>query len=321
LFDSSGQHLRTLGREGEGPGEFERLSWLATGPGDTLVAFDDDLRRATWFTYGGDVVGTLTIQPELPDPENATPFGTTSVEAVGVDGRGLLVRAGYLRRSGQGEFRDMFGIFGVDERGALVDSLGSYPGRELYFAGRLPGPILASPPIYGRDTRVASSAGRLVAGSTERFELHVYEGAALQAKIMARVALAPVTATEVERWLDGPRARAAEASGPAAEVMRLLIENVPVRETPPAFQRLVMDTERSIWVEEPYRVPDGSSRWIVLSADGIPTARVEFPLKGPLSQPPDLQILDIGEEHILGVRRDELEVESVVLYNLERADR
>lgn len=315
VFDRDGRHLRSFGREGEGPGEFKRLSWLARTGGDTLVAFDTDLRRATWFTVGGELVRTLTIDPETADPANATPFGTGSVEAVGAERGRVVVRAGYARRSGEGEYRDTFTLYVVDEAGALVDSLGSYAGRELFFQGSLPGPILASPPVFGRDTRVAASAGRVVAGSTERFELHVYEDGALHTMIVADVALTRVRETEIESWLNRHRARAAEASGPAGDVMRLLIENAPVRDTPPAFQRLKVDTERSMWVEEPYRVPDGSSRWIVLSEGGIPMAGVEFPLRGP-----DLEILDIGERYVLALRRDEFEVETLVLYELERDD-
>lgn len=63
IFDRDGQQIRTFGGEGESPGEFRRLSWLGRADGDTLVTYDTDLRRATWFTYSGEVVRTLKIEP------------------------------------------------------------------------------------------------------------------------------------------------------------------------------------------------------------------------------------------------------------------
>lgn len=320
IFDSDGRHIRTFGREGEGPGEFQRLHWLGQASGDTLVTFDADLHRATWFTYDGAVVRTQRIEPDVAEPGNATPFGATSVEAVGLSEGRLLVRAGYLRRSGDGEYRDMFTLALADENGALADGLGQYPGRELYFHAAPSGLTLATPPIFGRDTHVSAFGGRVVAGSTERFEIDVYDGSALQVTIVAPVALARVTQPEVDAWLQDRLERVSDRSGPAAEVARLSIEGAPVRQTPPAFQRLEVDSQRFIWVEEPYRVPNGSSRWIVLAADGTPRARVEVPMRGPTSPaaPPDLTILEIGEEYILGLRRDEQEVEQVVVYGLVR---
>jgi plasmid stability protein len=320
VYGPDGRYVRSFGREGQGPGEFERLSWVARADGDVLVTFDADLRRVTWFASTGEVLRTLTIDPEAATPANATRFGTTSVEAVGSARGRLLVRAGYLRRSGEGEFRDMFTLALADERGALADTLGQYSGQELYFHAAPSGLTLATPPIFGHDTHIGAAADRLVAGSSERFALDVYDGSVLQMKIVATVDVAPATQTEVEAWLQSRRERASEGSGPGGELARLSIEAAPVRQTPPAFQRLAVDSERSIWVEEPYRVPHGTSRWVVLSADGTPSARVELPMSGPTTPrtAPDLTILEIGEGYILGLRRDEHEIEQVVLYRLER---
>jgi hypothetical protein len=265
-------------------------------------------------------VRTLRIEPEVAEPANATPFGVTAVEAVGIAREGLLVRVGYLRRSGEGEYRDRFTIALVDESGALVDSLGWHAGGELYFHRAPSGLTLATPPIFGRDTHVAAAAGRLVAGTTERFELDVYDGTVLQMKVFASVDLSPVTQAEADAWLHDRLERMSERSGPAAELARLSIEGAPVRQTPPAFQRLLVDSERSIWVEEPYRRPNDSSRWIILGPDGTPRARVAFPLGGPTTPPtpPDLEIIEIGEDYILALRRNEQELEQLVMYALER---
>lgn len=321
IFDRNGGHVRTFGREGDGPGEFRRLSWLGSTDHELLVAFDEGLRRATWFTRTGEVVRTVTVEPDVTEPTDETRFWTTSVEAVGFSRGRLLVRTGLVRLSVQGEYRDMFTLALLDEGGAPRDSLASYPGRELYAAVAPSGLTLSTPPIFGREAHVAAFAGRLLAGTTDRFAIDVYDRGALQMRIVASVESAPATRSEVDAWLGDRRQRLAGAPNEQVlEVYRLSIEGAPVRETPPAFQRLMLDSERSIWIEEPYRVPNGPSRWIVLAADGTPAARVELPMKGPTSPatPPDLTIFEIGEDYILALRRDGQEVEHVVVYGLER---
>jgi hypothetical protein len=44
-YDAQGQHLATIGRQGEGPGEFRSLSALMRGPADTLIVYDNQARR------------------------------------------------------------------------------------------------------------------------------------------------------------------------------------------------------------------------------------------------------------------------------------
>lgn len=58
------------------------------------------------------------------------------------------------------------------------------------------------------------------------------------------------------------------------------------------------------------RVEEGGARWRVLAPGGR--------LVAELRTPPGLFPLEIGEDYILGVSRDELDVESVELYRLVR---
>lgn len=62
VFSLQGRYIKTLGREGEGPGEFREVLDLEVGPGDTLLAFDDLNQRITVFSPTHQVARTLRIQ-------------------------------------------------------------------------------------------------------------------------------------------------------------------------------------------------------------------------------------------------------------------
>ncbi|HEX6041018.1 hypothetical protein [Longimicrobium sp.] len=124
IFGADGRHARTLGREGGGPGEFQRLSWAGAAPGDTLLAWDSDARRLTVFAPGGALVRTVT--PQGPGGESP------SVRGVLTDG--TLVSTGGFAPGGfrMGEQRDTvrYHLFGAD--GRVRGGLGPYAGMEAF---------------------------------------------------------------------------------------------------------------------------------------------------------------------------------------------
>jgi hypothetical protein len=77
----------------------------------------------------------------------------------------------------------------------------------------------------------------------------------------------------------------------------------------PAFEEPVSSWQlKSLmggWVVD----PEGAD-WIVLDQQGRTVARVRTP--------PGVMVLEIGSDYILGLSRDELDVESVSLYRLQR---
>jgi hypothetical protein len=57
-------------------------------------------------------------------------------------------------------------------------------------------------------------------------------------------------------------------------------------------------------------VDSEGAEWIVLDHQGQTVARVQTP--------PGVMVLEIGSDYIVGLSRDELDVESVSLYRLQR---
>jgi hypothetical protein len=81
LYDAQGRFLRTLGRTGQGPGEFGHVLFLAIAPGDTLFAFDRALNRYSVFDAGHHHVRTVTV-PGRPESAVLQPMGRMILHAI-----------------------------------------------------------------------------------------------------------------------------------------------------------------------------------------------------------------------------------------------
>ena len=76
----------------------------------------------------------------------------------------------------------------------------------------------------------------------------------------------------------------------------------------PTFRRLATDTEHNLWVEEYRRPGDDVPSWSVFDPDGH--------FLGMVTGPEGLNVTDIGADYMLGIVRDDMEVERVVMYAL-----
>ena len=66
IYDSAGTLVATVGRSGEGPGEFQHVTaglWAA----DTLVVYDVPLSRLTYFLLDGTLVRTVAVPYRAPN--------------------------------------------------------------------------------------------------------------------------------------------------------------------------------------------------------------------------------------------------------------
>lgn len=121
IIDSSGRHVRTLGRIGRGPGEFTGLRNIGF-LGDTIWAVDGGLRRVSMFTLDGSLLRTISrMAGESPEP--ARPASYASIATILRDGLALGVASGAspLSASSTGETS----IVLMMRDGRIVDTLAS----------------------------------------------------------------------------------------------------------------------------------------------------------------------------------------------------
>ena len=300
IFATDGTYLETRGRQGEGPGEFNRYTpeTVSRWPGDSIAADNMFRRRVEIFDSQGNHGRSVTLADGYHSFLGVLPDGTilakpSTVLSGGVFGAGEPL----IRRD------EDFGL--LRPNGALGISLGAHPGEEWFSSPAAP---MAMPHPFGRATASTIWGDLAVLAPTDRYELRAYASDGTLVRIVRRDhELRSPTQAELDAVLAEPY-----ADLPEARRSRLLaeMEDMPLVEFFPAFEALESDPLGYLWVQE-YRIPDRDENvWTVFDAEG----RVQ----GFVETPPGLDVFEIGEDYVLGRTMDELGVERVQLWPLDR---
>jgi hypothetical protein len=303
-YDVSGKYLSASGRKGKGPGEFEWLAWIARMPGDSVLAFDRSSQRMSVFDDSGHFV-------RMSHPTGVSGMAAFFSEPVGRFTDGSVVVA--ARRPPMpgadetGVVRAPTTLLRYAESGSLVDTLGQFPGEERYVQPRAMSGLL-----FGRDTKFTVHGNDLYAGSTDRYEIGVYTADGTLRRSIRRVfENLPVTSADIETVKQEQLDRMRRSNGPLnpAEFERMYAE-MPIPKTMPAYAGLRVDAEGNLWVADYLRPSDHQSRFMVFDSTGR--------MLGSVVMPERFEPLDIGADYVLGRWRDELDVQYVRLYGLEK---
>jgi hypothetical protein len=88
-----------------------------------------------------------------------------------------------------------------------------------------------------------------------------------------------------------------------------MVDAMPVPETMPVFEALMVDKEGNLWVRDYRRSGDDTPpRWAVFDRDGR--------MIGFVDMPAGLTIFEIGADYVLGRERDEWDAQHVRVYEL-----
>jgi hypothetical protein len=300
LYDRDGRHLRSLGRSGAGPGEFQWVAWVGA-VGDTLVAFDSRLRRLTWFDTAGTVVRTQALGPA---------GGGGFPEAVGMLDDTFIARSGFDRTFGRGERRDTLVLYRYAADGTVADTLGRYPGEERYFL-QAADFAMQFEPIYGRTAFAHAAADRVAVGATDTHAFDVHDANGLVLRVRANRAGTRVSARDIERERATRQGRGRGMPQHVQDELARAVADIPARETLPAFAALRVDRTGAIWVRDAALDADAPAWWTVYDADGTPRARALLP--------GGLHVHEIGADYVLGRTRDEDGVEVIARFPLRRS--
>lgn len=312
VFDAQGNHLRTMGRRGEGPGEFSQVQGVEVY-GDTIYALDP--RRGTAvFT----VDGAFVRQSPYPSLDG---YRAINVGGALADGWTITIATPPHRRlagSETGTHIEQRGLFRIapDSRSATL--LTTIPTFEHYRAeGDPPGGHLVAFAPWGS---VAVLADAICTGRATHFEIRCMSGAGKLRLIIRRdITPTPISEAVREEYRADARIPRAYPGHPPLPQDRLdrLAARTRFAEYFPVFDRFVAGKDGTLWVSEyRYRPPQHAtdpgepSRWNVFASDGSWIAAVELPARFLLKE--------AGEDYVLGVAPGENDVPVVVMFRLLR---
>lgn len=305
-YDESGVHIRSVGRQGAGPGEFQGISWIDVAGNDSLLAYDSQLRRISLFDPSGTFVDSRTVQ-------SLTSEGAQNVVARFADGTFLLQGIVQLDptniRTGLHRFPSVLSrSVPGDSSGAAVDSLGVYPGMEsMVIIGDNSIGIMRGGFMRRLELQAGDSA--FVAGTQNAYEVEVRPiSGAPRMLIRWNGGDLALTPDVISRYREQQLERATDRDERAATQRRL--DEMTYPDAIPAYGSLVLDALGNIWVQEFQRDDETENRWNVFDPNGR--------MLGGVVLPQGLKVYQIGEDFVLGQWTDDLDVEHVRSHRLVR---
>ena len=295
LYSADGRYLSASGREGEGPGEFRGSSSVHVVAGDTMVVWDMSLRRLSLFDSAGAFVRSVTLQESEPIQlslgvlDRHTLLGSRLIEPM--DSAGLYVgRREVLVLSSDGQAK------------VVVDTI-----HEPRHSGDRMMTFLP----FGPMPFFVAGAGRAFLTHGAPFEILVFQGDGSLSQVIRRAWTGePVTEEDQQEYLDwmlshGNRERRERFLPTWEEAARLSSHK-------PAISWISPDRSGNIWVAgfAGYG-PDRLKQYDVFDPAGTWVCTVQMPQEL-------LMITDIGEDYVLGLVLDDLEVQKINMYPLRR---
>lgn len=298
FFGPDGTFLRTEGREGQGPGEYEYIRGLGRCRRSGFVAFD-----LNWQMNAYDAEGRFLEKTVLRAPSGITPYNL----ACDADGHFLIL--GWGRQATEGP---RIGFYEARDHLVLASTGGEIAADfgEQLVSERIGSAGGSGPHPAGRATVFALHNEQVYMGSGERFEVEVRRldggvASLLRGPLISLELTDSIKSAYLEARVQrvGPERRAA---------VRREVESLEWPSSVPAYTDLRVDPEGIVWLKA-YRVSsEEPERWSLLAPDRG--------YLGDLTFSKGRTLLEIGADYVLLLQRDDLDVESVVKLTLDRGN-
>lgn len=306
-YDSLRRHVRSVGRKGDGPGEFRLIRGIGR-TGDTILVWDPFANRVSRF----DGTGTFATSVNLNRRDMRVPALTGFME----DGSMLLrVRSNTSDKQPEGEYIDSVTFLRFSSTtGNPINTLGPHFGAEAFIA-EVGHNRMGEFVIFGRRSFVAGARAGFHMAISDRFEATFFaaDGTPLRTvrrpHTPARASTADLAAAR--KVLEREDEEILRMDPDLGAVQRRLLDNLPHRSTLPAISQLRVDREDNLWIRA-YVPPDAEmAEWSIFDPEGH--------WLGVIQIPAELEVLEIGDDYLLAKTVDPLDdVERVVLHRLRK---
>ena len=299
-FSREGAFLGALGGPGQGPGEFRNLQRVEI-VADSSFALDYDGRVTV---VGSDM--ELARIFDLPHQVADIHFlgeGTLLAESWMLEG---------LEDIANQLIRPAIALVRFDLGGVWVDSLGVRPGSESYSYNLVEDQGNA-PALFPKAGQVATLGSRIFYGSSDLMQVEELDPSGRVVRIL-RIPGYPLDLTDAQ--IAAERNSRLDMDLPPGVTLppfiRRVVEALPAPTTRPAYADMLVDPSGAVWLEL-YRAgseEDRPQEWLILDADGTWLGTVEIP--------DGFRITDVTMETVLGVWRDDVDVEHPQVLRLTR---
>lgn len=322
VYDAKGALLKSSGRTGSGPGEFQNLVGIWAGPGDSIMVSDVLLRRqsildregtfARSLSLGGGSGGFVSAGGQV---DFAVPLGWLGDGSIVGLSQTFAINA--VR---EGTFRDTVRAIVYGPDGTTRDTVGGFPGPEMETMTLNIGtqPMSAPFPVpLGRQFVSAARGERLYVGINNAWEIEA-RGLDGSHKMLIRSAEKPVPITPGDVAANREELRDQMSSQPMMRnvpepIKKQLTARVDQARYPATFAffaALLVDTEGNVWAQEASASSETAQRFAVIDASGKFLGRVTMPTRFRTSF--------IGPDVVYGVWKDPDDIEHVRAYPLRK---
>lgn len=321
VFDSHGARIGSIGRAGEGPGEFRALT-LGGFRGEDLWVSDPILRRTSFFNAQGQFIGSMRWPSQLGEGKDAVApmFGVQphAMHATGSEFTVVSLPARIPMPSWWPWPDQRTGLILADSVGRLRRTIMALPDPipdrcfVRYVAARTGPGVLRAPFCFDGMAAVASDGSRVASvtfspsdasGATMRLRVALASGVV---DVDRALALEPVRIPRAAA--DSARAVFLRDPGPYGiqPEKRAAVRNLRVPEFFPPIRDLVVGLDGTLWLG---RWPVGRTRsWLVLDERGNRRGRVELPAT--------LRVHAASTTQVWGTQRDRDGIPSIVRYRV-----
>lgn len=294
-----GRWRRVLGRQGEGPGEFQMIRDLGISDNGDLLITDFLTGRITRLTLDGDVVQLVPRLAAYAPGIDATVIGLNHDHILAAPSQWRPARSEYTGIESGPYTRDPVPLLVYNLEGRLVDTIGRWWGLE-----RAEGIVVP----FARSTLVHGAGLATVVGATDSLDVSRYAGRSLRLRLVAPIR--PVALTDEYRaaW---DSAVASSLPGAGSALVRRM-RSVTGPPTLPAVGGLLVDQSRNIWVGDYRPLGVGTRQWVMYTPDGQPQGKVLLPAWGEALLPVRTELLAVSEQYVVVLREnadEELHIE------------
>ncbi len=309
LYDHEGTYVRTLGRAGSGPGEFQNPTQVLVSAADSVLVWDNAFYRVSRFDSAGAFASAQSVDrgwiakaidpPLYPGSADLLPDGQLVVRLV----EKTLLKGGPAAAS-----RPRSGALKVSVDLSRIDTLMFVAGIEQVSVDAPWGQASVVPPLAKRTvTAVGATKARTCIGEQEGPEVVCFGPDASRTIVRWASEPAPVTEREIATWRDTTVAQYTQKLSRDAALQ--VLNQVPAPTSRPPYARILLDRAGNLWVE--------SGR-----ANGTAPETMDYFVFNPtgawlgvVALPP-IEVLEIGDDYVLGIYRDELDIQYLQVHEL-----